>query len=130
MSKKDYSIWHNQKTDIENNVTRPFFHLRAVWFCTLGLTVGYEQDGRGDEFLRPVVIIKKFNNEVLWVVPLTTREKSGKYYYSFKLEDQTTSTAILSQLKLIDSKRLRYKIGNINQVDFKELKTKIRQLLA
>ena len=42
----------------------------------------------------------------------------------------TISTAILSQLRLLDSKRLQYKIGNITESDFKDLKTKLRQLLA
>ena len=62
-------------------------------------------------------------------MPLTTKEKIGKYYFSFKLDAATLSTAILSQLRLIDSKRLQYKIGNIGTDDFKVLKTKITQLL-
>jgi mRNA interferase MazF len=85
---------------------------------------------RGDEFLRPVVVVKKFNNEVLWAIPLTTKEKEGKYYFSFTLGEDGVSTAILSQLRLIDAKRLEYKIGNISKSDFKILKTKLTQLIA
>jgi mRNA interferase MazF len=130
MSEKDFTHWHTEKTEVQIHKARPFFHERDVWFCTVGANIGFEQDDRGDKFLRPVVIIKKFNKEVLWAVPLTTKEKMGKYYFSFKLEEATTSTAILSQLRLIDSKRLQYKIGNIGTGDFTELKTKITQLLA
>lgn len=130
MSKKDYSIWHTEKSAVEENKIRPGFYEREVWFCIMGTNIGYEQDGRGDKFLRPVVIIKKFINEVLWAVPLTTKEKQGKYYFNFTLGEVGVSTAILSQLRLIDAKRLEYKIGNISKGDFKILKTKLTQLIA
>ncbi len=131
MYTKNFSEWNNEKIDINDNKQRPFFHVREVWFCTMGVNVGYEQDGRGKEFLRPIIVIRKFNNEVLWGIPLTTKNKTGKYYFSFQIDDLLEgSTAILSQLKLIDAKRLQYKIGMINDNDFGELKEKLRQLLA
>jgi mRNA interferase MazF len=130
MHKKDFKIWHSEKSLIQNTKVRPGFYEREVWFAVVGENIGYEQDGRGGRFLRPVVVINKFNNEVLWAVPLTTNGKTGKYYFSFELADTGTSTAILSQLKLVDAKRLEYKIGNISHSDFKTLKSKLTQLLA
>jgi mRNA interferase MazF len=130
MHKKDYISWHEEKSQLQDTKLRPGFYEREVWFCIMGTNVGYEQDGRGPRFLRPVVVIKKFNKEVLWALPLTTKEKTGKYYFSFQLGDEGVSTAILSQLKLIDAKRLEYKIGNISKSDFKSLKLKLTQLLA
>jgi mRNA interferase MazF len=96
----------------------------------MGLNVGFEQDGKGQDYLRPVVIIKKFNNEVMWAVPLTKNSKKNKYYFTFMFNGKGPSSAILSQMRLIDSKRLKYKIGDISQVDLSLLKQKIRQLLA
>jgi mRNA interferase MazF len=130
MIKKDYITWHLEKAVLQNTKVRPGFYEREVWFSVVGENIGYEQDGRGKRFLRPVVVLKKFNNEVLWVLPLTTKGKTGKYYFSFELANAGTSTAILSQLKLIDAKRLEYKIGNMSKVDFKNLKSKLTQLLA
>ena len=130
MSKKDFAVWHQEKSILQDAKVRPGFYEREVWFCVMGANIGYEQDGRGLKFLRPVVIIKKFNNEVLWALPLTTKEKTGKYYFSFNLGKEGVSTAILSQLKLIDAKRLEYKIGNISKSDFVSLKSKLTQLLA
>jgi mRNA-degrading endonuclease toxin of MazEF toxin-antitoxin module len=126
---KDFKEWHNQKSDLHENKVRVFFHVREVWFASVGANIGFEQDGRGDKFLRPVVILKKFNNEVLWCIPLTKNQKKGKYYYSFLLGSEV-STAILSQIRLIDCKRLQYKIGDIDQKDFDEIKEKLKQLLA
>src|SRR3989344_8787526 len=101
MHTKDYKIWHKIKGYLHNEKVRPFFHEGEVWFCSLGENVGSEQDGRGVNFLRPVVITRKFNSEVCWGLPLTKNPKEGPYYFSFKLND-VLSTAILSQLRLID----------------------------
>jgi mRNA-degrading endonuclease toxin of MazEF toxin-antitoxin module len=126
---KNYKKWHEQKSNLHENKIRAFFHEREVWFASIGANIGFEQDGRGDEHLRPVLVIKKFNNEVLWCIPLTKNHKKGKYYLSFELLNET-STAILSQIRLIDSKRLQYKIGDVSPEKFIEIKEKLKQLLA
>ena len=109
---------------------RPHFHEREVCFASLGVNVGFEIDGKGEKFMRPIIVIKKFNNESLWGLPLTKNPKKGKYYFSFSFKEGQSSTANLSQIRLVDSKRLQYKIGNISEKDFKEVKEKLRQLFA
>ena len=127
--KKDFKQWNNEKAIVHNEKTRPFFHEREIWFCSLGENIGFEQDGSGFDFMRPVTILKKFNNEIAWCIPLTTKEKRGVHYFSFTF-NTTASTAILSQLKLVDVKRLQYKVGDINKSNFEDMKKKIRQFLA
>jgi len=133
--KKDYQLWTPIKKDLNNiNEPRLFFHEREVWYCHLGENIGFEQDGRGDEFLRPVVIIRKFNNEVFWGVPLTCTQKDLPFYFAFTLQNDTKvpsekSTAVLSQVRLVDAKRLRRMIGYISEEDFVLLKKKLKALL-
>ena len=129
MTTKNYTIWHKTKIIIEHKESRVHFQIRDVFFCSIGENVGFEQDGRGEEFLRPVVVVKKFNNEVFLGVPLTHTDKKGKYYFSFDLNKEK-SVAILSQIRLFDAKRMKYKIGMIAEKDFVVLKEKIRQLLT
>lgn len=126
--KKDFKKWHSRKEYIHEEKARPFFREREVWFCALGVNVGFEQDGRGDSFLRPVLITKKFNNESFWGIPLTKNQKEGKYYFSFGL-NREISTAIISQIRLIDAKRLYYKTGTISEKDFSGLIKKLKALL-
>ena len=128
--KKDFTQWHNQKRYIEHDRPRVFFKEREIWLCHLGENIGFEQDGRGDGFLRPIIVLKKFNKEVLWGVPLTRTDKKNKYYFAFSFGGKETSTAILSQIRLIDAKRLKYKMGDMKNEDFASLKAKIKQLLA
>src|SRR3989344_5295746 len=131
---KDYKNWHIKKSDLNDIEKRPFFHEREIWFCYLGVNVGFEQDGINDDFLRPVVIIRKFNNEIFWGIPLTKskrrhKNKSDVYYYDFSFIPEITSVAILSQIRLIDAKRLSRHIGFIIDKDFENLMKKLKDLL-
>ena len=93
----------------------------------------------GEESLRPILVLRKFNNEVVWALPLTRRDKPGNpYYVSFEYivfpevanAPLRSSVAILSQLRLLDIKRFRYKIGTVPTETFGLMKEKTRQLLT
>ncbi len=127
--KKDFQKWHGAKSDLHDHKERvSFFNEKDVWFASLGVNVGFEQDGKGDEFLRPIVVFRKFNKETLWGIPLTTKNKTGEYYFRFEHE-RRSSTANLSQLRLIDSKRLKYKMGSMFENDFIELKKSVIDII-
>lgn len=128
MNLKDYNLWHKLKTWIHNDNHRLFFHEREIWFCFLGSNVGFEQDGKGGEFLRPVIVVKKFNNQIFWGIPLTSTLKDSKYYLVIEFDGRKNS-AILSQLRLIDAKRLKYKIGVLPEGQFFELTKKLKDLI-
>lgn len=132
--KKDYQKWHNKKSDINGIEKRPFFHEREIWFCYLGANIGFEQDGTGDDYIRPILIIRKFNNEIFWGVPLTKSKKNAnkkaeKYYFDFSFMADVKSVAILSQIRLIDARRLSYRLGEIIEKDFMMLIEKLKTLL-
>ena len=125
---KDFWSWHTKKNELDEKSERVFFHEREIWFCHLGTNVGFEQDGKGENFGRPVIVFRKFNKEVFWAVPLTTRDKGGKFYLPIDLKDGIHRMAILSQLRLIDAKRLYQKIGVISEEIHKELEERIIKL--
>jgi len=131
--KRDYQTWHTKKSEISEIKKSPFFHEREIWFCYLGANVGFEQDG-SEEFLRPVIVFRKFNNEIFWAIPLTKSRKklnakTESYYYPFSFLPEVTSLAILSQIRLIDAKRLSRHIGTIPEENFDELKKKLKALM-
>ena len=131
---KGYHKWHPKKSEINEIEKRPFFHEREIWFCYLGANVGFEQDGQGEEFLRPVIILRKFNNEIFWAIPLTKSQKKKKehtdrYYYAFSFVPEIVSVAILSQIRLVDAKRLSRHIGVMEENDFEKLNEKFKALL-
>ncbi|MCX6713793.1 MAG: type II toxin-antitoxin system PemK/MazF family toxin [Candidatus Vogelbacteria bacterium] len=131
MEEKDYKNWHPLKSSLQNedDKNRLFFHEREIWYCHLGENIGFEQDGKGT-----VIVYKKFNNEIFWGIPLTKASRQGKhnsdrYYFSFSFLPNIISLAILSQIRLIDSKRLARHMGAIGEKDFEELNKKFKGLL-
>jgi len=126
---KDFNKWNDKKIFINQVKDLPFFHEREIWFCSLGLNVGFEQDGNGIEFQRPVIILKKFNNNIFWALPISKTKRRGKYYFVFNFENDIESVAILSQIKLLDVHRLSRKIGDISDFDYRSLIKKLKALL-
>lgn len=126
--KKDFQKWNTKKIQVNDTVQVPFFHEREIWFCALGLNVGFAQDGRGEDFQRPVVTIKKFNNQVCWAIPLSKTIRRGPYYFEFSFDSETTSVAILSPVRLMDVHRLSRKIGSMSEENFSALTKKLKDL--
>ena len=105
-----------------------YFRERQIWWCSFGLNIGFEQDGKNNRFERPALILKKFNPYVLWILPMTSIAKSGKYYYQFEHNNRKYSI-ILSQLRLISSKRLLRKIRTFPGDEFKRVRELIKNFL-
>ena len=125
---KDFIDWHSKKSKLDLIKQRPHFHEGEIWYVSLGLNVGYEQDGKGDNYLRPILIIRKFNNEICWIVPLTHTLKNTIHYAHIKVLENE-SVAILSQLKLLDAKRFSHIICKISNEDFKLVTKKLKDLI-
>ena len=125
---KDFLAWHSQKEKIHNEKQRVFFHEGEIWWCSLGANVGFEQDGKNETFERPVVVFRKFNKEVFWALPVTTQEKSGKFYFPYRHDDRIFSV-ILSQIRLLDAKRLLRKIRTFSKDEFQGLDDAFQKLL-
>jgi mRNA interferase MazF len=128
--KKDFLSWHLIKQKIHENNGRPFYHEREVWWCLIGANVGFEMDGKGQKYARPVLIIRDFNHATFWAAPITTRLKHTKYHFDIDLNDGVRRQVILSQLRLMDGKRLRSKKRTIDVATFIKIKQTIAAFLA
>lgn len=125
---KKFDIWNNTKKGIDQKEIRALFKEREIFFAHIWENVWFEQNWKWAKFVRPVLIFKKFNKEVFWWIPLTSKKKEWKFYYSFLL-NWKENKAILSQLKLIDSKRLIRKIWVIEKEKFLEIKKSVLELV-
>ena len=102
---KDFLTWAKLKTSINQEIDRPIFKEREIWWVSIGVNVGDEEDGKGDKFLRPVLVIRKFNKNLFLGVPLTKKVKENPFYFKLEVKDNIVC-AMISQLRLFDSKRL------------------------
>lgn len=123
---KDFDSWNSRKKIIDRREiqTQRYFHEGEIWWASLGLNIGYEQDGKHEAFERPVLIVRKFSRHMVWILPLTTTQRSGAFYYTIS---KTQSSLILSQLRTLSTKRmLRY----IWRMSDKELSIVIQKLIS
>lgn len=127
---KPFDEWNKLKKDLQKNESKIFFHEREIWWCSLGTNLGFEQDGRGIHFARPILIFKKFNNEVFWALPLSTKIKKGKFYVPVELRDGMPRVVITSQLRLMDAKRLIDKISTISRDNYKLIQKAVINLCS
>jgi mRNA interferase MazF len=126
---KDFFGWAKIKQGIHERKNAPHYSVGQIWWSSLGVNVGTEQDGKGSRFLRPVVVLTKFNEHSCLVIPLTGRHRSGRYYIPLGEVTGRPSSAILSQVRLIDSKRLLEKIGGISRDQHATLKKAVTAIL-
>lgn len=127
-----YNNWNEIKIAIEYENIIVGFKERDIFYMNMGKNIGFEQDGKGENFVRPVVIIKGFNKNMFFGIPLSTKIKEGKFYYKFqfqKKDEIVENIALLSQMRLFSTKRLLNKIGVISKEDFIKMKNEFKSLI-
>jgi len=97
---KDFDTWNGEKKRIHSANPSVYFYEREVWWCSLGVNVGFEQDGKGSEFARPVLVLRKFHKDACLVVPLTTTKRVNKYLFPVSI-GESQSNVILSQVRFL-----------------------------
>lgn len=84
-----------------------YFREKEVWWVAFGKNIGYEIDGKQELFERPAVIIKKYNKNMCFVIPFTSKiKKPLPWFYVSADFGAKPSVAIISQGRMISPKRL------------------------
>lgn len=127
--KKDFDSWNENKKQIQEKSESKLYHEREIWWCALGVNVGFEQDGSGATFQRPVLILKGFSRNICLVIPLTTSLKKHYLRVSVGTVDGKQASALLSQPRVIDTQRLVNKIGFLDKEIFSRIRKAAKDLL-
>lgn len=125
MYKRDFDQWNIEKKKLEGGPETLTFHKQEIWWCSLGVNLGHEVDGKNDRFERPVLVIRKFNDKLAWVVPMSTKIKEGPYYHTITHDGRLFSLQ-LSQMRLVSVKRFLRYIRKMSRGQFREIKYKIQ----
>lgn len=122
MAHKDYWGWTARKIRLNDRRRNPnfYFYEREVWWTAIGHNVGDEEDGKGYNFARPVLVVRKFNRNLFYGLPLSTTIKQGRYYYPLTIKGQRR-TALLSHLRDYDAKRLLEQLDVISEAEYLQL---------
>ncbi len=120
MIDKNFDVWNDLKKTLHTSVkNHKSFHEGDIWWCSVGLNVGSEQDGKNNLFERPVIVIKKINNDLAIILPLTSIVKRPSYYVHLE-----HGYVMLSQVRLISAKRFQRFITSVSSNDLLDIKKK------
>ena len=128
MQSKDFDKWNVVKKQAHAESPR-LYTVRELWWCRLGVNVGTEQDGRGDKFLRPVLILRGFGSDACLVVPLSTSTREHPLRVAIGVVDGREARANLSQIRVVDTRRLVEKIGFLDKAIFASMRKAAKGLL-
>ena len=129
---KEYNIWNELKKAIQSGIDNPdyFPQESEVWMSAIGKNIGYEQNGSGSNFSRPLLVVKRFNNHMFWCIPLSTKQKKFDFYFNFTDPNNEKVSVILAQMKLVSVKRLKRKLYAIPRDTLVEIKEKLKKFLG
>lgn len=121
--------WTKLKCRIQTApIRRIYFKEREIWWASIGSNIGSEQNGKHERFGRPVLVLRRFNENLIWAVPATSNPREGEYYFNSP-SGEDPQTFILSQLRAISPKRLLRKQRSLPTEEFDLLHEKIKNLL-
>jgi mRNA interferase MazF len=121
MYRKEFDKWNAEKKDINRRDKIFYFKERQIWWCSFGVNVGYEIDGKHSQFERPALVIKRLGKYNAIVVPLTSTIKNDRHFISYELQGKKKS-ANIAQVRMIDARRFQRKLGTMPEDSYTEIK--------
>lgn len=118
----EYDIWNEVKKSVNQRIGSLYFKEGEVWWCYLGLNIGVEINGKDKKYFRPVLVIKKFNKYMAWVIPLSTKIRNDDFHINANFNSKIVSFKI-TQIKTMSNKRFDRVIGTVSA----DLLLKIKQ---
>lgn len=129
---KKYDEWNHFKKILDSiNIDIPFFE-REIWSIAVGVNMDIEIDGKGENFERPGIIIKKFSKKHAWIIPLSRVDKlrQGLHIKISHEELDLRSVAMITQLQRISNCRLMRKMGVLDKDQFLKIIIVIKEHLS
>jgi len=127
---KKFDEWNKIKKEINQNIKDILPAKRQVWWLSAGLNIGVEEDGKNNNFERPVLVVRVFNKQCFLGIPITSADKTNKKYY-FPIEyNGDKYFLILSQIRLFSTKRLLRKIFKLDGQEFLKTKQELKKVIG
>jgi mRNA-degrading endonuclease toxin of MazEF toxin-antitoxin module len=132
LTHSDLDIWNEQKkllnsrklykkTKDGKKIPKTPIKEGEIWWCKLGINIWNEIYGKGVEYTRPVLIIKKISGYSCIVIPATSEPKDGTWFYPIVI-GETQSFLIFPQIRMISTARFEEKIEEIFPTELEKIK--------
>ncbi|WP_419764639.1 MAG: type II toxin-antitoxin system PemK/MazF family toxin [Arcobacter sp.] len=130
-----FDEWYEVKKELTKNERKLGIKSREIFWANIGQNIGYEQNGKGKNFARPVIVVRKLTKDLFLGIPTTTTlREDNDYFHKFKYTTYNNEvlnvSALILQVKVFSIKRIMNKIGMINKEDFKVIVEKSKNLFG
>ncbi|MDO9206698.1 MAG: type II toxin-antitoxin system PemK/MazF family toxin [Sulfuricurvum sp.] len=130
-----FDDWNIVKKVTDQNTRTIGIKPREIFWAKIGENVGYEQNGKGENFARPVIIVKKLTHELFLGIPLSnTIRPDSDYFHAFEYHNTAnglvTNSALILQTKVFSIKRLMNKTGIVDKDNFDLILEKGKSLFS
>lgn len=119
---KDFNSWTKKKIIIDQNTDYNHPKEKEIWWCSVGINIGTEVYGKGNDYTRPVLIINAAGSESFIGIPLSSKIKNKKYSCIIKTDDKKLHTALVYQIRSFDKRRLTKKIYDLSADEYLKIK--------
>jgi len=129
-----FDEWNEVKKQIQTSNRTIGIKPRDIYWINIGQNIGSEEFGKGKNFARPVIIIRKLTSDLFLGVPTTTTLRDNDYFHTFQYNNKSKgivdSSAMILQVKTFSIKRLMNRVGMVNQKDFNFILEKTKKLIS
>lgn len=125
---KDFDTWNIKKKRLEEIQDKFLFKQGDIWWCSVGLNIRTESCGKGKDYQRPVIVLKKLSSETFIGIPLSTKNKTGTWFIDIDI-DGRKRCALLYQIRMFHANRLQHRFAALDKTDLTPVKEKLKTLL-
>lgn len=120
--RKNFAKWNCNKIQLEDCHRKILYKEGEIWWTHIGVNLGVESCGKGENFQRPVLILKKLGKYSCIVLPVTTQPQNGHSYIQYSQREHTV-WIMLNQIKTISIKRIYRRQLTLLEKDFIHIKS-------
>ncbi|MDD5212899.1 MAG: type II toxin-antitoxin system PemK/MazF family toxin [Candidatus Gracilibacteria bacterium] len=125
---KDFDKWNIFKKELEDKEVDLVIKEGEIWWTNFGLNIKTESCGKGKDFRRPVLVLRKLSHENFIIIPLSTKLKDGTWFAKYEV-DGVQYSALLYQIKMLNKNRFYVNEGKLERKQFLEIKKRLKNLL-
>lgn len=130
IKKKSLLRWAGIKYNIHSLRRKRTMHSGELWWVICGENIGSEINGKGDMYLRPVLIYRKLSQAVFMGIPLSAQLwHQGEWFVHFKFHNKE-QIAVLSQARVYSMSRLHRRIGALHKGDMHKIHVGFHKLYS
>lgn len=126
---KDFDNWNIKKKTLDKKSQRLLIKEGQIWWCSIGVNVGEEVFGKGSNFRRPVIILRKVTGNSCIAIPTTSQKREGSWYHKINIHG-IERFALMHQIRFISANRLSVRESELPAKDLEELKKSVGKFLG